>query len=305
MSHVSGFLSDREIMKIMSEGEEISVDIRMPKESIKNPDDIGNLLFRTGDAILPVKALAKVSHKRDYDEYIREGLKDLARIQIWPKESFEGDRTELRASVMEAFKNNEELDLSRVTFADTDREIDENIGSLVSALTVAIILICIVITLQFGTMLRAAIIMTAIPLGFIGVSLALWVFSSPLNVNSMLGLILLCGTAVNNSIIFLDFYIRRREGGASKSVKDALMETARVRFRPIMITTLTTILGMMPIAIGYGSGGEILQPLGIAVCGGLGVSTFLTLVVLPVVIQYVEDLRSRFSKKTDDVLAQV
>lgn len=305
MSHISGFLSDREIMKIMSEGEEISVDIRMPKESIKNPDDIGNLLYRTGGAVLPVKALAKVSHRRDYDEYVREGMKDLARIQIWPKESFEGDRAELRESVMAAFKSNEELDLSRVTFEDTEREIDENIGSLVSALSLAVILICIVITLQFGTMLRAAIIMTAIPLGFIGVSFALWIFSSPLNVNSMLGLILLCGTAVNNSIIFLDFYIRIREGKNRTSVKEALMETARVRFRPIMITTLTTILGMMPIAIGYGSGGEILQPLGIAVCGGLGVSTFLTLVVLPVVIQFVEGMRSRFSKKVDTSGAQV
>lgn len=294
-SHVGGFLYEKELMEIVHAGEEIPVRVRMPKSSIRSPEDVGNLLVRAGQKIYPVKTFAKIEHNREYSEFQTENAKEIAMLRVWPKESYEGKREDLRKDLMEAFKKSEEVDLSRVSFGDTDTEIDENINSLVSALAIAVLLIGIVITLQFGTMIRALIVMLAIPLGFIGVSSALWVFSSPLNVNSMLGLILLCGTAVNNSIIFLDFYVRIRERHPDEDVTSALLRTAKVRFRPIMITTMTTILGMLPIAIGYGSGGEILQPLGIAVCGGLGVSTFLTLVCLPLAIQAVESLRAKFT----------
>src|SRR5690606_33391862 len=134
-------------------------------------------------------------------------------------------------------------------------------------------------------------IMTAVPLGFIGVASSLWAFGSTLSVNSMLGLILLCGTAVNNSILFLDFFNKIRVERPDESVINHLMETAKLRFRPILITTMTTVLGMVPIAIGWGSGGEILQPLGIAVCGGLWISTILTVFVVPMVVVGTESLK--------------
>ena len=117
-------------------------------------------------------------------------------------------------------------------------------------------------------------------LGFIGVVCSLFISGFPISINSLLGMILLSGTAVNNSIIFIDFYETQKKSSMSKL--DALIETAKLRFRPIAITVLTTIIGMLPIAISVGQGGEILQPLGVAVTGGLGVSTVLTLIVVPV-----------------------
>ena len=111
-------------------------------------------------------------------------------------------------------------------------------------------------------------------------------FSFPISINSMLGMILLSGTAVNNSILFIDFYEAIKI--KASSTRDAIIETAKLRFRPIAITVMTTIIGMTPIALSIGQGGEILQPLGIAVTGGLGVSTFLTLLVVPMCLNLVD-----------------
>ena len=130
--------------------------------------------------------------------------------------------------------------------------------------------------------------MTAIPLGVIGVSFSLYFFSSTLSVNSMLGIILLSGTAVNNSIIFVDFFNQYAQKDTIKQLQESLLQTASLRLSPILMTTFTTILGMLPIAVAYGSGGEVLQPLGIAICGGLGLSTFLTLYIIPLILYKIE-----------------
>ena len=126
--------------------------------------------------------------------------------------------------------------------------------------------------------------MLAIPLGFVGVSFSLYFFSSTLSLNSMLGLILLSGTAVNNSILLTDVFNKIYCRSSLEELENSLLRTASLRFRPILITTLTTILGMLPIAMALDSGGKVLQPLGIAVCAGLGVSTLLTLFVIPLVL---------------------
>ena len=293
LSEVSGYLNSSNIFEMKLNQEDVNVDIRLPKKTMTSPSELGNLLMRINEKIVPIKAFADIEHKRDFREYQTENGRSIARVSIWPKESFVGNRDKLREQIVAAIKASE-VDQSLLSFNDTDVEINENIRSLTGALTMALGLICILITLQFGSLLRTGIIMVAIPFGFLGVSYSLWLFGSALNVNSMLGLILLCGTAVNNSIIFLDFYQRvRNQFGTSE---EALMETAKIRFRPIMVTTMTTILGMLPIAFGFGSGGEILQPLGIAVCGGLGISTAMTLLFLPLTIQKAEDLSLVFKK---------
>ena len=119
----------------------------------------------------------------------------------------------------------------------------------------------------------------AIPFGFIGVIASLFVFGSTLSLNSILGAILLNGIAVNNSIMLVD--LTKRLYGKGLSALEASIGAARQRLRPILITTLTTGLAMLPIALGYGEGGRVLSPLGIAVAGGLWVSTGLTLFLVP------------------------
>jgi HAE1 family hydrophobic/amphiphilic exporter-1 len=126
---------------------------------------------------------------------------------------------------------------------------------------------------------NSVLVLVAIPLGFIGVLISLFVFHSTLSLNSVLGVILLNGIAVANSIILVDFLKRLVDKGRHPA--EAALEAATARLRPILMTSLTTGLGMLPVALGFGEGGKILQPLGIAVVGGLVFSVTTTLFIVP------------------------
>ncbi|MBN2658395.1 MAG: efflux RND transporter permease subunit, partial [Spirochaetales bacterium] len=158
-------------------------------------------------------------------------------------------------------------------------EMDKAIRSLFVALGISIILIYLLLAFQFDSLWIPLIILVTIPLGLVGVIFSLWIFKSTLNLNSLLGTILLGGVVVNNAIILIDFYLKSRLDFSD--YRQALSHAARIRFQPILITTLTTIFGMLPLAIGMGEGSNILQPLGIAVSGGLLVSTLFAIYAVP------------------------
>ena len=133
--------------------------------------------------------------------------------------------------------------------------------------------------LLFGNWIDAFLILLAIPFGIMGTILSLTIFQSELSLNSTLGVILLNGISVANSIILVDFIKQLKSRG--QSAKESAINAARIRLRPILMTSMTTVIGMLPIALGFGSGGKILQPLGISVSGGLWVSMLFTLYFVP------------------------
>jgi hydrophobic/amphiphilic exporter-1 (mainly G- bacteria), HAE1 family len=163
-------------------------------------------------------------------------------------------------------------------------EIDDSIRSLFVAMAISVLLIYLLLCFQFNSLWIPLIILVTIPLGFVGVVISLYLFRSTLNLNSLLGTILLGGIVVNNAIIMIDFYLITRKDHPDHL--SAIEATAGLRFQPILITTLTTIFGMLPIAVGFGSGSSILQPLGIAVSGGLVLSSFLTLFAIPAILSF-------------------
>lgn len=169
-----------------------------------------------------------------------------------------------------------------ITFVDTQQVINEAVSSLFSTIIICVILIYMVLGIQFNSLRIPIIILTSIPLGLIGVVTFLFMANSTISLNSLLGTILLSGIVVNNAIIIIDFYIAYRDKYQTR--EDALVMVGRLRFTPILITTMTTLLGMLPIALALGDSTNIVQPLGIAVCGGLAVSTFLTLLLLPAIL---------------------
>jgi multidrug efflux pump subunit AcrB len=133
---------------------------------------------------------------------------------------------------------------------------------------------------QYESLVNPLVILFAIPLSLIGVGALLAVTGTPLSAPVLLGVILLAGIVVNNAILLVEYAEQiRRERGASR--QDAIVEAGAVRLRPILMTTLTTVFGMLPLALGIGQGAELMQPLAIAVVGGMSVSTFLTLFVVP------------------------
>ena len=172
-----------------------------------------------------------------------------------------------------------------ITFDNPQEELDRSIRSLFVALVASVALIYLLLAFQFNSLRIPLVILVTVPLGFIGVVFSLFVFKSTLSLNSMLGTILLGGIVVNNAIIMIDFYLKILPKHADRI--DALVETAGLRFTAIVMTMLTTVFGMLPIAIGLGEGSNIVQPLGIAVSGGLVISTLFTLFMVPSILNLI------------------
>ena len=154
-------------------------------------------------------------------------------------------------------------------------------GDLIMLLAMIIILVYIVMASQFESFMSPFVIMFSIPFAFVGVFMGLWVTGTPLGTMGMIGILILMGIVVKNGIVLIDYTILMRERG--KSVAEASVIAAKSRLRPILMTTLTTVLGMIPMAIGQGEGSEMWRSLGMVVAWGLSISTLVTLVIIPTV----------------------
>jgi len=159
-------------------------------------------------------------------------------------------------------------------------EMSSSFDSLLFALSLAVFLVYLVMASQFESLIHPFVILFTIPLALIGAVWALYLTDSTVSVVVFIGLILLAGIVVNNAIVLIDCINQFRSEGMAKM--EAIAEAGKTRLRPILITTLTTVLGLLPLSLGLGEGAEIRAPMGITVIGGLSVSTLLTLVVIPV-----------------------
>ena len=177
------------------------------------------------------------------------------------------------------------------------KEFGKTVGYLVFAFVTGIILVYMVLASQFNSFIQPVIIMVAQPLAIIGGVMALWLVGHSLNIYSMIGLVLLVGLVAKNSILLIDLTNQLRRQG--RSIEDALLEACPMRMRPVLMTSLTIILALLPAALGLGAGADTNGPLAVAVIGGMVSSTLLTLVVVPSVYSLVENgvrwLRQRSS----------
>lgn len=157
----------------------------------------------------------------------------------------------------------------------------ETFGDLIMLLAMIVILVYIVMASQFESFMSPFVIMFSIPFAFVGVFLGLAVTNTPLGVMGLIGILILMGIVVKNGIVLIDYTILLRERGIN--VVDATVEASKSRLRPILMTTLTTVLGMIPMAVGRGEGSEMWRSLGMVVAWGLSISTLVTLVIIPTV----------------------
>lgn len=172
------------------------------------------------------------------------------------------------------------------TLAGQNEEMETSMNSLYLALGLAIFLVYIVMASQFESIIHPFVIIFTIPLALIGVILTLFVLNIPLSIVVFLGMIMLAGIVVNNAIVLVDYINQLRARGMEKM--QAIAEAGKVRLRPILMTTSTTVLGLLPMALGFGDGAEIRTPMAITVIVGLIASTVLTLVVIPTVYSLVD-----------------
>jgi hydrophobic/amphiphilic exporter-1 (mainly G- bacteria), HAE1 family len=176
----------------------------------------------------------------------------------------------------------------RYSFGGSTKNMQESFSYALAALALAVVFIYMILASQFRSFLQPLALMSSLPLTLIGVVLALLAFRSTLNMFSIIGVVMLMGLVTKNAILLVDFAIRSRAEGMERSA--ALLHAARVRLRPILMTTLAMIFGMVPLAFALSEGSEQRAPMGQAVIGGVITSSLLTLVVVPVIYCWLDDL---------------
>ena len=177
----------------------------------------------------------------------------------------------------------------RMDVGGENEEMRRSFRDLAFAFALALMLVYMILAAQFESFVHPFTVIMAVPLALVGAVWALVVTGEGINTMSLIGVVILVGIVVNDSIVKVDFINRARRGGMA--LRAAILEAGRVRLRPIVMTTVTTVLGLMPMAMGLGRGADLRAPLAIAVIGGLSIATLLTLIVVPVVYSVVESVR--------------
>lgn len=182
-----------------------------------------------------------------------------------------------------------------ISFGGESEQMKEAFSNLLLALVLSIALVYMVMASQFESLLSPFIIMFTVPLAFVGALIALYIFNISISIPAMIGFVVLTGIIVNNGIVLVDLINRLKTEG--KSTYDAILIAGPTRLQPILMTALTTILGLLPMAMGIGEGAELQLPLAITVCGGLVFSTSLTLIVIPVVYSSLDSINVKITSK--------
>nr|WP_315168128.1 efflux RND transporter permease subunit [uncultured Limnohabitans sp.] len=273
------------------------VNVRLSPDARNNMQDLERLPFALNAAdgstrIVRLGQVAKVSESTGSNQINRRDLTREVAINANVYNRAAGQVSGDIKTVMEG------LNLPpgyRFQFGGSTKNMAESFGYALSALALAVIFIYMILASQFKSFLQPLALMTALPLTLIGVVLALMLFRSTLSMFSIIGVIMLMGLVTKNAILLVDFAIRAREEGMERS--EALLMAAKVRLRPILMTTLAMIFGMVPLAFAMTEGSEQRAPMGQAVIGGVITSSLLTLVVVPVVYCYMDDLAQWLRRK--------
>lgn len=274
VSNVKGDVATRYSWK----DRKIDVLVRAQQEDRSSIEEIKNLIVNpSGERPISLSAIADVNIANGPGEIRRVAQQ---RVAIISANINYGDLGEAASIVQNIIAETSMPTGVFASIAGQNQEMDESFQSLLFALSLAIFLVYLVMASQFESLLHPFIILFTIPLALVGAILALFITGTTISVVVFIGLILLAGIVVNNAIVLIDLINQLRERGLDKY--DAIMEGGKSRLRPILMTTLTTTLGLLPLAIGFGDGAELRAPMGITVIGGLLVSTLLTLVVIPV-----------------------
>ena len=181
------------------------------------------------------------------------------------------------------------------SFQGTAQAFQSSMNGLGMLLGLAILVVYIVLGILYESFIHPLTILSGLPSAAVGALLTLWVFDLPLTLYAFVGMIMLIGIVKKNAIMMIDFALER-ERGEGVAPEEAIFRAAVIRFRPIMMTTMAALMGTLPIAIGFGEGGEVRQPLGLAVVGGLILSQLLTLYITPVLYVYLDGLGKRFGR---------
>ncbi len=261
------------------EDRRIDIRVKVRDEDKETIDRLRRLNVNpNGDMYIPLESVAAITINEGPSEIRRIGQQRSAVILA----NIAG--RDLSSVSNDVFAVMQSLDMPSDFFFDItgqNKEMEVSLGSLQLALFLAIFMVYIVMASQFESFVHPLVILFTVPFALIGVILLLWILGIPMNIMVFLGFIMLAGIVVNNAIVLVDYINQLRKKGLAKN--EAIKQAGHARLRPILMTTATTVLGLLPMALGLGEGAEIRTPMAITVIAGLISATVLTLVVIPTV----------------------
>lgn len=283
--------------------EEIDVMVRLPKEKRRDINDIKNINIKVGDnKFIKVSDIVDIVYAEGSSEINKTDR--IYSVTVSANDGGVGTRA-IQDQMVKAFNESNPPASVSYRWGGDSENLSDSVSQLGMALGISIFLIYALLAAQFENFLLPFIIIGSIPLALIGIIWGLIVFGQAVNVMVMIGMILLAGVVVNNAIVLIDFIQLTIERGSNRT--EAVLESCRTRLRPILMTTMTTVLGMLPLSLGIGEGSEVYRGMAITVMCGLTFSTLLTLVVIPILFTLVEDfiekvanfLKKLFNKKAE------
>ncbi len=264
---------------------DLTVLVRAREEQRATLEDLSNLRLEVpGGGGVTLSAVADLGFQDGPAEIVRRGGTRVMLIEARPSGT---DLAGTIRRIEEAVAGVATPDDIHVVVAGQSRDLEQSVRSMQLALLLAVFLVYLVMASQFESFRLPGVILASVPLALPGAIAALWITGNSISVVALIGMVMLVGIVVNNAIVLVDFInvLRRQEG---MPLDEAIIEAGRVRLRPIMMSTLTTVLGLLPLALIPGEGAELRVPLAVPVIGGLVFSTLLTLIVVPVLYRVFE-----------------
>lgn len=273
-------------------GEMQDIKIKVPEVTLAG---LQNLKIKSGQREFPLSEIARTEveyasnsiHRRNQTRTVSIG----ARVN--PDEPYD----KVVKSIQNSLSKLSVPPQYKIKVAGQEIRRQESVENLTFALILSIVLVYMVLASQFESLLHPFTILLTIPFAVVGAILAFFVLGMPLNMMGYIGIILLGGIAVNNSIMIVDCINQNKENGMP--LREAILDAAERRLRPIMMTTMTTILGLLPLTLGFGESAALRAPIAIAVIGGMVTSTLLTLIIIPCYYETIENIVSRISRRKE------
>lgn len=292
-STIQTALRDQVATRMEAGGSEIDITLKLDKEGQASMQDIENLLITTPKGeVVQVKDVATVA--------IAGGPQAIQRYNQARVVNVTGmlapgrDLGSVAEEVNRVVANFPVPPGYVIEQQGQNQQLDETTQGMILAFGLAVVLVYIILAAQFESLVYPLSIMLSVPLSFFGASFSLWMTGRTLSIPAFIGIILLTGIVVRNAIVLIDFINILRRQGMERS--EAILTASPIRLRPILMTTLCTVLGLFPLALGIGEGGESQSPMATVVIGGLLFSTMLTLIVIPVVYTILDDFSGRLKK---------
>lgn len=274
-------------------GKQIDIRIRLEEKDRNSIEEVENILISSSAGLqIPLKEIAEVTVDSGPKGIDRKNQQRVVNVSANISDRF------LSKVIQDAQQQLDKLVLPedyRYEFVGENREMQESFLELGLALVLSIILVYMIIAAQFESLLMPLAVMFSVPFSLIGVILALLLADKSLNVLSFIGIIMLVGIVVNNSIVLIDYINKLRKKGMER--KEAIILGGKTRLRPILMTMFTTVLALVPMALGVGEGSELRAPMAITIIGGLTSSTFLSLIIVPIFYTFLDDLSQKIIKR--------